>query len=129
MESRRRITEEDLLVTEAFIADSYGRLKKSVVQAPSRALGSVGGTISRHPFAAAATAVVAGVVVYGMIKLITSRASGQEAQGRSRVTMQKDTSRPDLMHEMLLMMMPLVAPYITGYIQKYIGRILSGEHD
>jgi hypothetical protein len=129
MESRRRITEEDLRVTEAFIADSYERLKKSVVHGPSRALGSVGGTIRRHPFAAAATAVVAGVVVYGMIKLFTSRASVQEAQGRSRVTMQKDTSRPDLMHEMLLMMIPLVAPYITGYIQKYIGRILSGERD
>ena len=129
MESRRRITEEDLLVTEAFIADSYGRLKQSVIQAPSRAYRSVGQTVREHPFAAAATAVVAGVVVYGMIKLITSRASVQEAQGISRVTMQKDTSRPDLMHEMLLMMIPLVAPYITGYLQKYIGRILSGERD
>jgi predicted ribonuclease toxin of YeeF-YezG toxin-antitoxin module len=129
MESRRRITEEDLLVTEACIADSYGRLKKSVVQAPSRALGSVGGTIRRHPFATTATAVVAGVVVYGIFKLITSRASVQETQGSSRVSMQKDMSRPDLMHDMLSMMIPLAAPYITGYIQKYIGEILSGELD
>jgi ElaB/YqjD/DUF883 family membrane-anchored ribosome-binding protein len=129
MESRRRITEEDLLVTEAYIADSYGRLRQSVVQAPSRAYRSAGQTVREHPFATAATAVVAGIVVYGIFKLITSRASVQEAQGSSRVTMQKDTGRPDLMHEMLSMMIPLVAPYIMGYIQKYIGRILSGERD
>jgi hypothetical protein len=43
--------------------------------------------------------------------------------------MQKDTSRPDPMQEMLSMIIPLVAPYITGYIQKYLGRIQSGERD
>jgi hypothetical protein len=43
--------------------------------------------------------------------------------------MQKDTSRPDPMQEMLPMIIPLVAPYITGYIQKYLGRIQSGERD
>ncbi|MDD1657862.1 MAG: hypothetical protein LUQ41_05300 [Methanomicrobiales archaeon] len=129
MDSRRRITEEDLLVTEAYIADSYGRLKQSVVQAPSRAYRSVSQTVHEHPFATAATAVVAGVVVYGIFKLITSRASDQDAQGSSRVTMQKDMSRPDLMHDMLSMMIPLAAPYITGYIQDYLGRILSGERD
>ena len=129
MENHRRVTEEDLLITEALIAKSYSQLKQSVIQAPSRAYRSVGQTVREHPFATAATAVVAGVVVYGIIKLITSRASGKEAQGRSQVTMQKETSRPDLMHEMLSMIIPLVAPYITGYIQKYIGGILSGERD
>ena len=129
MESRRRITEEDLLVTEALIAESYSRLKKSVVQAPSRAFRSVGQTVREHPFATAATAVVAGIVVYGIIKLITSRASVQKAQERERVTLQKDTSRTDLMQEMLPMIMPLVAPYISGYIQKYLRGILSGERD
>jgi hypothetical protein len=129
MENHRCVTEEDLLITEALIAKSYSQLKQSVIQAPSRAYRSVGQTVREHPFATAATAVVAGIVVYGIIKLITSRASVQEAQGRSRVTMQKDTSRPDLMHEMLSMIISLVAPYITGYIQKYIGGILSGERD
>jgi hypothetical protein len=129
MENHRCVTEEDLLITEALIAKSYSQLKQSVIQAPSRAYRSVGQTVREHPFATAATAVVAGIVVFGIIKLITSRASVQEAKGRSRVTLQKDTSRPDLMHEMLSMIIPLVAPYITGYIQKYIGGILSGERD
>jgi hypothetical protein len=129
MENRRRVTEEDLLITEALIAKSYGQLKQSVIQAPSRAYQSIGQTVREHPFATAGTAVVAGVAVYGIIKQLTSRASVQEAQGRERGTMQKDTSRPDLMHDMLLMIIPMVAPYITGYIQKYIESIQSGERD
>jgi hypothetical protein len=129
MENRRCVTEEDLLITESLIAESYGQLKQSVVQTPSRAFRSLGQTVRDHPFATAATAVVAGIAVYGIIKLITSHASVQETEGRPRVTLQKDRSRPDLMHEMLSMILPLVAPYITGYIQKYIGRILSKEPD
>ena len=129
MENRRLVTEEDLLITEALIANSYSQLKQSVIQAPSRAFRSVGQTVREHPFATAATAVVAGVAVYGIFKLITSRASVQKAQGKERVPLQKDTSRPDLMQEMLPMIIPLVAPYITGYIQKYFGRIQSIERD
>jgi hypothetical protein len=129
MENRRRVTEEDLLITEALIAQSYSQLKQSVVQAPSRAFRSLGQTLREHPYATAATAVVAGVAVYGIIKMITSRNSVQDAKGRSRVTMQKDTSSPNLLKEMLPMIIPLVAPYIMGYIQKYLGRIQSGERD
>jgi hypothetical protein len=129
MENRRRVTQEDLLITEALIAQSYSKLKQSVIQAPSRAYRSVGQTVREHPYATAATAVVAGVAVYGIIKLVTSRASGNEAQGRSKGTIQKDTSRADLMHNMLLMILPLAAPYISGYIQKYLGKILTGERD
>jgi len=129
MENRRRVTEEDLLITEALIAQSYGQLKQSVVQVPSRALKSVGQTAREHPFATAATAVVAGVAVYGIIKMITSCTSVQKPEGRSRVTMQKDTSGLDLMKGMLPMIIPLVSPYIMGYIRKYLGNIQSGERD
>jgi len=119
MESRRRITEEDLLVTEACIADSYGRLKKSVIHAPSRALGSVGGTITRHPFAAAATAMIGGIAAYVLITRMTSHGT---VAGQKR-----ERSHPDLMMEILSMLLPLAAPYIASYIQEYIGRILSPE--
>ncbi len=128
MENRRRVTEEDLLLTESMIAESFGRLKQSAVQAPSRSLGSLSGTIRKHPVAAAATAVIAGAVVYGIIRLITSRASVQETQGISRVS-QMDTGRPDYLQQMMSMIFPLVVPFITGYIQKYLGRILSGERE
>ncbi len=117
MESRRRITEDDLLVTEALIAESYGRVKKSVVQAPSRALGSVGGTIRNHPFAAAATAIVGGIAAYVIITRMTSHGAGQK----------EERSHPGLGYEMQAMIIPLVAPFIIGYIQKYLGSILSPE--
>jgi len=119
MKNRRQITEEDLLVTEALIAESYGRLKKSVVRAPSRALGSVGGTIRRHPFAAAATAIVGGIAAYIIITRMTSH--GADAGQK------KERSPPDLMHEMQAMIIPLVAPFIIGYIQKYLSSIFSKE--
>jgi len=129
MENRRRITEEDLLITETLIAESYGQLKQSVVQAPSRAYRSLSETAREHPYVTAGTAVVAGVVLYGIIKKMTSHASVQEAQVREQVPMQKDTCRPDPMHDMLLMMIPIVTPYITSYIQKYLGEMQSGKRD
>jgi membrane protein insertase Oxa1/YidC/SpoIIIJ len=125
MENRRRVTEEDLLITEALIAQSYCRLKQSVIQAPSRAFTSAGQTARQHPYATAGVAIVAGVALYGIFKMITSRA--HEAPGRSRSAWKKDTGHPDLMQQMLLMIIPLVFPYIGGYIQKYLGKILSGE--
>jgi hypothetical protein len=129
MMNRRRITEEDLLVTEKLIAESYGQVRLSVTQAPSRALGSFCTVIRKHPFAAAGTAVVAGAVLVGIFKLVTSRSSYNDEQGRSRTLTQRDTRRQGLTHEMLSMMIPLAAPYITGYIQNYIGRIISGKRE
>jgi hypothetical protein len=129
MKNRRRVTEEDLLVTEALIAQSYGRLKRSVIQVPTRAFTSMGKTVREHPYATAAAAVVAGAVVYGITKKMTSHAPAKEAPGRSRGARQKDTGRPDLLYDMLLMILPLAAPYVAGYIQKYLGTILSGERD
>lgn len=121
MESRRRITEEDLLVTEALIAESYGRLKTSVVQAPSHALGTVGGTIRRHPFAAAAVAIAGGIAAYVIVTRMISPVVVAEQK--------KERSHPDLMMGMVSMVLPLAAPHIASYIQKYLGRILSGERD
>jgi hypothetical protein len=129
MVNRKRITQEDLLVTETLIAESYGQVRQSVAQAPSRALGSFCTTIKKHPFAAAGTAVIAGAVLFGIFKLVTSRSTYHEEQGTSPNLSQRNTSRPDLTQEMLSMIIPLAAPYITGYLQNYIGRILSGKRE
>ena len=122
MENRRRISEEDLLVTEALIAASYGQLKESAFQAPARALRSVGKTAHEHPYATAATAVVAGVALYGIFRIITSRPSGQEDRNNPR---QKGMGGTDLLQGLLPMIIPMVTPYIAGYIKKYLGKIQS----
>jgi len=120
MENRRRVTEEDLLITEALISQSYGQLKQSVVMVPTRACRSVGQTVRQHPFATAAAAVIAGAGMYGIFKMMSSRSTGLEAPGRSRVSQQNDMKRPNMMHELLLLMIPLAAPYIMDYIRKYL---------
>ena len=129
MENRRRVTEEDLRITEKLIAESYGTMKQSVIQLPSRASRSLGQTIRDHPFAAAGAAVAGGIIVYGILKLLTSRASGLESGGRSLPGRNYETQPRDVTHQILSMMIPMAAPYITGYIQKYIARMMSGERD
>jgi hypothetical protein len=124
LENRKRITEEDLLVTEALIAESYGQLKQSVVQAPSRALSSAGNTVRGHPYAAAVTAIVAGVAVYGIYKMMKSRPAGQNAGSTPR---QKERGGTDLLQGLLPALIPVITPYLAGYIQKYLGTIQAGK--
>ena len=127
MNKRRQVTEEDLLIREALISQSYSQLKQSVIQAPSRMYQSISQTAREHPYETAAAGVVAGVAVGGIIKMKSSGASVPRAHERVRVTIEKDTSRQDLMREMLPIIIPLVAPYLEGFIQKYIGGIPSVE--
>jgi hypothetical protein len=125
MKNRRPINEDDLLLTEMLIAKSYGNLKKSVVQASSDAFGSlgepVGGTIKKHPYATAGTAVGAGVLLVALFKLMSRGGSGKrngnEGRGRSS----------GMGSDILSMLMPLAMPYLTAYLEKYLGRMVSGK--
>jgi hypothetical protein len=128
MENRRRVTEEDLRITEALIAQSYSQLKQSVIQTPTRACKSIGQTARQHPYATAGVAIVTGIALYGIFKMVTSHDSSRGARGESRSSMKKDTGRPDILQEMLPLILPLVAPYIGSFIQGYLGKLHSGEH-
>jgi len=129
MKNRRRVTEEDLIITEALIATSYGRLKQSVIRAPARAFRSLGQAAREHPYATAGTAVAGGAILYGIIKKMTSHHhAGRTHECSQAVPPQKDRS-PDLMHELLLMSIPLVAPYLMSYIQKYLEGLQPGERN
>jgi hypothetical protein len=127
VENHRCVTEEDLLITEALIAESYGRLKQSVVQAPSRALRSAGHSISEHPFAAAAAATAAGIIAYKLLGLLTPRVVVKEADVQPHTTVKTARSRPDLMREVVSVILPLAAPYVAGLIQSYLGKTQSEE--
>ncbi|MDD1666698.1 MAG: hypothetical protein LUQ23_04100 [Methanomicrobiales archaeon] len=118
MEKRRRVTEEDLLVTEALIAESYGRLKRSVARAPYRALRSAGGAVLEHPLAAAATATVGGILAYQVLRMVMPRGAGR---GRSPSAEAKGAGSHDPAREVLSMVLPVVAPYIVGYIREALG--------
>jgi len=120
MEKRRPITEEDLLVTERLIAESYRQLKKSVVQAPVRALEPISQVISDHPVEAAATAVGGGIAAYGIARMITPNSRDHEYR-KKHGKKKKYKRRYDPMMDILSAIVPLVTPYITGYLEKYIG--------
>jgi hypothetical protein len=125
VEKRRPITEEDVLLTELLIARSYGNLKQSVVRASSGAFGSTGATIRKHPYAAAGAAIGAGIILFGLFRLISRGGSGR----RSRAGDREYSSRPDMAMEILSMIMPIITPYITAYAEKYLGRMFSRNRD
>jgi hypothetical protein len=117
MGAHRRVTEEDLHVTEAMIADSFARLKRSVAEAPHEAIRPAANVIREHPLAATATAAGAGVIAFQLIKVILgSRAHHKEARrGRGGGI---DALGP---------LMSLAAPYVTSILQQQLGKALSGE--
>ena len=124
MEKRRRITEEDIYLTEELIAQSCGRLKQSIVRVPGRALQSVGKTVRKHPIAAAGVAVGAGIALFALYRMMTSQGAG----GRS-VDRREQKSGPDMMTEIVSLLLPIVTPYIAGYFRNYMGTMFSGDQN
>jgi hypothetical protein len=125
VEKRRQVTEEDILMTEAMIARSFGRLKQSVARAPSQALGSMSGTIRKHPVAAAAVAIGAGLTLYGLFRLMTRHGAAQaKVAGHG-----ERGSRSDMSKEILSMIIPIVTPYVTGYLKNYMAGIFSRDRN
>jgi hypothetical protein len=117
MGTPRRVTEEDLHVTEALIADSFARLKRSIAEAPHEAIRPATNVIREHPFATTAVAAGAGVILFQMAKMMfASRAPHKEAHRGKGIGM-------DVMGPLL----SLAAPYITSMLQQQLGKALSGE--
>jgi hypothetical protein len=125
VEKRRPITEDDVLLTEMLIARSYGNLKQSVVKTSFHALGSVGGTLKKHPYATTGAAVGAGILLFGLFALMFRGSSGRKRDAGDR----ERSSRPDLMMEIFSLLMPMVTPYITAYVEKYLGRVFTRGRD
>ena len=123
MKNRRPITEDDVLLTELLIARSYGNLKKSVVKTSFAALGSVGGTIKKHPYATAGAAVGAGILLFGLFALMFRGGSGRKKGDSER----DRASRPDMTAEIFSLLMPVATPYITAYLEKFLGRTFSKD--
>jgi len=112
-------------MTEAMIASSYKQLKRSVARAPSQVFSSAGETVRKHPLAAAAAAVGAGIALFGLFRLMTRQSPVRENVHGSR----DQKSRPDMRMEILSLILPMVTPYIAGYVEKYMGRIFSRDRE
>jgi Zn-dependent protease with chaperone function len=117
VETRRRINEADLRLTEEMIGRSFTRLKESMLQAPSQAFRPATDLVRQHPFAAAATAAGAGMLAYEVLNLLvplfTGRGGGKKESGR----------RSGLTSQLL----SLATPYLLGILQKELGHIMAGD--
>jgi hypothetical protein len=123
VEKRKPISEDDILLTELLLARSFGNLKQSVAREASRTFSSLGGTVKKHPYAVAGAAVGAGVILYGLFRLLNRGGSASRSVAGSR----EQGSRSGMTMELLSLMMPIIMPYITAYVEKYTGRMFSKQ--
>ena len=120
MEPRKRVTEEDLRITETLIGKSYSHLKQLVIEAPDQAYRSINQIVREHPVATAGAAVISGAAIFGVIKTMQKPTIVGESP-ESMASMQNGPVSPDLMHEISGMILPLVVPYIMEFILKWKG--------
>jgi hypothetical protein len=129
VKNRRQITEDDIYLTELLIAKSYGNLKHSVARASSDALSSVGdavgGSVRKHPYAAAGAAVGAGLLMFMIFKLMNRGGSSR----RKKASEREEKSRSGMTSDLLGMVIPLAAPYFMAYLEKSLGRMFSKGRD
>ncbi|HUL62406.1 MAG TPA: hypothetical protein VLT35_05030 [Methanocella sp.] len=120
MANHRHVTEEDLHVTEALIADSVARLKRSVREAPHEAIRPAADVIREHPFAATAAAAGAGVLMFQVARMLapaTRRRKEPKAGGKGR----------GIGGEIMGQLMALAAPYLVSMLQQQLGKAISGS--
>jgi len=126
VKDRKPIDEDDILLTEMLISRSYGRLKRSVVDVSSETLNSVGGTlggtIKKHPYASAGAAVGAGIILFGLLKLMNRNGSSKKAGGRER-------SSSGTGMDIFSLLMPIVTPYLAAFLERSLGGIFSKGRD
>lgn len=125
MEKRKPITQDDVHMTELMIARSFANLKQSAVQTSRRSLRSAGGSLKQNPYAVAGAAVGAGILLFGIFRLVTRKGVVKKSTAVER----HSASRSGLTMELLSLMIPIVKPYVTAYLENTVGKRLSkGRH-
>jgi hypothetical protein len=111
------------------IARSFGNLKRSVIRTSSETLstlgGSIGGTVRKHPYATAGAAVGAGILLFGLFKLMFRGGSGKGKRDGGG----KRSSRSDMGMDIFSLLIPILTPYLTAYVEKYLGSVFSKTRD
>jgi hypothetical protein len=123
MTPKKKVTEEDLKVTEALLARSFSNLKSSLTRIPGDMVKPVTGTVKEHPYASMAAAAGAGLIGYEIIHLMTPRVVVREVKVQPQVEA-KEHARASLTSQI----MSFAAPYIAGYLQQEVTRLLVQRH-
>lgn len=69
MAPRESVTEADVKVTEARLAEAYAGFKKALFGIPSEAVRPVADTVKSHPYVSMAAAAIVGFVAYRLLGL------------------------------------------------------------
>jgi hypothetical protein len=123
----KRITDEDLLITEKLIAGSYGLLKRSVIQVPLQVYDTIDETVRKHPLGAVISAIFTGGIVYEVISLIYPCTSALKSRDITPDPIPVKQKTTDFNQEIMMMIIPLVTPFIVKSIQDYLEDNLPRE--
>lgn len=110
MKDRKRITEEDLKVTERRISESWRGLKGAAMKAPGKAAEVAIGRMKEHPLITLALVAGAGMAGFGILKWVLSCSRG----GKKRESGSK-------VWDMALGLLPLALPHIIGLLKEFTG--------
>jgi hypothetical protein len=120
---KKKVTEEDLKVTEALLASSFNNMKNSLARIPGDMVKPVTSTVKAHPYATVATAAGAGLMGYQLIRLMTPRVITREVKVGPQGEV-KEPARASLASQIL----SIAAPYILGYLRQEVTRLLASSH-
>lgn len=119
----KKVTEEDIHLTEAMIARSYNNMKQAVTKMPSDLTKPLSGVVKDHPIAVAAGAAGAGLIAYEFIRLITPRVVVKEMALQPELEVKGPVQKSDLTSQVISFAMP----YLLAHLQTYLGKVMSGQ--
>lgn len=121
--AKRKVTEEDIRLTEALIGNAFTRLKTSVAEAPHELVRPATSAIREHPFVSAAAAAGIGMAAYQVVRIITPRVVVREVVTDTSGKKLEEKSHADLKSQLL----SLAMPYIVSYLQQELGKMMAGR--
>ena len=119
---KHKVTEDDILLTEALIGQAFARLKTSVAKAPHEMVSPVTTTIREHPFATAAAAAGAGMIAFRILNMFMPKVVVKEVPAQHKITV-KEGGQSTLTSQV----MSIAMPYVMGFVQQELSKMVAGR--
>ncbi|AFC99726.1 hypothetical protein Mtc_0971 [Methanocella conradii HZ254] len=125
MAPRENVTEADVKVTGARLAEAYAGFKKALFGIPSEAVRPVADTVKSHPYVSMAAAASAGFVAYRLLGLLMPREKTIRDAGMQPQAKVEERRRPSLTSRLISGAAAFAAPYIMSYVKGELARLFS----
>jgi len=127
MQNNNYITIEDIFVTEELVSDSYHQLKQSILQIPSQIYTTIDQAVRNHPILSIASILVAGGMSYEIFNKTSSSIHINAQNEKSSDSSYRQPDTPILNNDVLMVIIPLLAPYILELVKQCIEDTSSNE--